>query len=80
MSFLPGSSPCILRNLMELTITKLSWLGIRTCFPSVLSFAGKGYCKQEGEKESVKGDHFPSVSDRYPSQTSVSQRNVLLRK
>lgn len=64
---------------MELTIAELSWLGICTCCTSVLSFTGKGYCKQAGKKESVKEDHFPSVCDRHLSQTSVSQRrNVLL--
>lgn len=64
---------------MELTMAELSWLGICTCCTSVLSFAGKGYRKQVGEKESIKEDRFPSVSDRHLSQTSVSQRrNVLL--
>lgn len=72
----PGSSQCILRNLKELTIAKLSWLGIRTCFTSVLSFSGKGYCKQAGEKESVKEDCFPSVSYRHPSQTNESQEGM----
>lgn len=63
---------------MELTIAKLSWLGIRICCTSVLSFAGKGYCKQVGEKESIKEDRFPSVSARHPSQTSGSQEGMLL--
>lgn len=64
---------------MELTIAKLSWLGSRTCFTSVPSSAAKGYCEQAGEKESVKEDRFPSVSDQHPSQTTESQRrNVLL--
>lgn len=44
-------------------MAELSWVGICTCCPSVLSFAGKGYCKQAGKKESVKEDHFPSVCE-----------------